>query len=260
MKHLALSCLAFCLPYAAGPAHANDIMDILAAKANAPARLAPTTIEYTYTLTLDLKEREGKALSEGQAVLRIDPTQPPGSRTDIISASDIENEALKNFIEEIEDKDNTMKKQASGFWCGPSNPEARSEFNPETLTIISQDETQAVLRPDATKLAALLMQSDENAEKNGKTMMKKLLKRIEGDITLSKPSGEMTGFTVRMTRPMTMMIVAKLNEMDVVQSCELAPNGHYRLSRLEMNVAGKAMGSRFGQEIDMRVSDLTPLR
>ena len=103
------------------------------------------------------------------------------------------------------------------------------------------------------------MQSDETADKNGRKMMKKLLKRIEGDVTLSKPSGEMMGFSVRMTRPMTMMVVAKLNTMTMDQSCELAPNGHYRIATMKMNVEGKALGSRFGQDLDLRISELTPL-
>jgi len=235
-------------------------MSILARKAEAPSPLAPSSIDYTYTLTLDVKSREGKYLSEGQAVLRIDPTQPPGSRAQILSASDAESEALQDFLKEIEDEDNTMEKQAEGFWCGPSDADSQSDFSPEKFMVVSEDETQAVLRPNPEKLAELLMQSDENADENGRKMMKKLLKRIEGDVTLSKPSGDMTGFSVRMTRPMTMMLVAKLKTMTVEQSCELAPNGHYRIGVMDMNVEGKALGSRFGQEIYMEISDLTPIQ
>ena len=259
MKHIALSCLALCLPLLASTAHAEDIMTILARKAETPARLAPETIAYSYTLAVDIKSREGKDLSEGDAILRIDPTQAPGSRTQIISTSDPESEPLRDFIKEIEDPESTMKKKAEGFWCGPAEAESQSDFNPEDFSIISENETQAVLRPDLVKLAELLMQSDENADKNGGKMMKRLMKRIEGDVTLSKPSGDMKGFTVRMTRPMTMMLVAKLKTMDVEQTCELAPNGHFHIATLKMNVEGKAVGSRFGQFLDIRISDLTPL-
>ena len=42
------------------------------------------------------------------------------------------------------------------------------------------------------------------------------------------------------------------------QSCALAPNGFYHLSDMKMNVEGKAMGSRFGQNMTFAVSDLTP--
>jgi hypothetical protein len=103
------------------------------------------------------------------------------------------------------------------------------------------------------------MESDGNADKSDRKMMKKLMKRVEGEMTLSKPSGELKGFSVRMTRPMTMMLVAKLKVMTIDQSCELAPNGHYRIGRLKINVEGKALGSRFGQNLEMRISELTPI-
>lgn len=267
MKHIALTALTLFFPLLAAPAQAEDILSILERKAEMPDRFAPETIDYVYTLTLDIKSREGKDLSEAQAVLRVDPTQPPGARAKIISASDAESEALQDFLKEVEDPDNTMTKQADGFWCGESRAASDTESDeapgiaddPSLLTVLSETETEAVLRPDMPKLAQLLMQSDENAEKNGRKMMKKLMKRIEGEVTLSKPSGDMKGFSVRMTRPMTMMIVAKLNVMNVDQVCELAPNGHYRIGTLKMNVEGKAVGSRFGQVLDMRITDLTPI-
>ena len=267
MKHAPFAALALCLPLIAAPAQAEDILSILARKAETPARLAPPTIDYSYTLNVDIKAREGKDLSEGQAVLRIDPSRAPGARATVLSISDPENEALQDFLKEIEDPENTMQKRAENFWCGDNaadfevKPNAAPELisDPALLTVLYEDETEARIRPDMPKLAQLLMQSDENADKNGRKMAKKLMERIEGEITLDKPSGEMKGFSVRMTRPLTMMLVAKLKEMDVAQTCALAPNGHFHISTLTMNVQGKAVGSRFGQELDIRVSDLTPL-
>ena len=96
MKHFALPAAALCLPLLAAPAQAEDIMSILARKAEMPVRLAPKTIDYSYTLTVDIKAREGKDLSEGKAVFRIDPTQPAGSRANIISISDADSEALQD--------------------------------------------------------------------------------------------------------------------------------------------------------------------
>jgi len=259
MKHLSLTGLILALPLLPAAAQAEDILSIMARNAEMQPRVAPETIDYSYTLTLDVKERDGKELHEGQAVLRIDPTRPPGSRAQIISASDPENEALQNFLKEVEDEDNTLKKQAEGFWCGSNDAASNSDFDPENYIVVSENAAQAVLKPTPAALAELLLQSDENAEDNGRKMMKKLVKRIDGNVTLSKPSGEMKGFSVKMTRPMTMMLVAKLKVMDVSQSCTLAPNGHYRIDRFKMNVEGKALGSRFGQELDMQISDLVPL-
>ena len=265
MKHLALIVLpplflGLSLSLLAAPAQAEDILSILSRKAETPARLAPETIEYSYTLTLDVKERDGKDLNQGQAVMRIDPTQPAGSRAQIISTSDANSEALQNFLKEVEDPDNTMTKQANGFWCAPSDADSQSDFDLGNFTVVSQNETEAILVPNSGKLAKLLMmESDGNADKSDRKMMKKLMERIEGEMVLSKPSGELKGFSVRMTRPLTMMLVAKLKVMTVEQSCELAPNGHYRIGTMKMNIEGKAMGSRFGQHLNMHISDLTPI-
>ena len=260
---VSLASLAFGLSALAGPAQAEDILSILARKSETPARLAPTTIPYSYTLTLDIKGREGKDLNEVKAVLRVDPNQAPGARVTLITTSDPDSESLRDFVKEIEDPENTVDKQAENFWCGDSEAASDEEANilsdRANITVVYEDDTQAVLRPNMSKLAELLMQSDENADKNGRKMMKKLLKRIEGEITLSKPSAEMMGFSVRMTRPMTMMVVAKLKEMTVEQTCELAANGHYHTSTMKMHVEGKALGTRFGEDIDMRITDLTPL-
>ena len=241
-------------------------MSILARKSDMPPRLAPKTIGYSYTLTVDIKSREGKDISEGQAVVRVDPSKPAGSRKQIISISDPENEALQDFLKEDEGPDNTPEKQAENFWCGDSGAEPENEpaltSDLSNLTVISENETEAVLQPDMKNLAKLLMQSDGNPEEAGKDerkMAKKLLERIEGNFTLAKPSAELKGFSVRMTRPMTMKLIAKLKEMDVTQTCALAPNGHYHISTMKMNVQGKALSIGFGQEIDMRISDLTPL-
>ena len=225
MKILPLITLSLSFAFPATAAQAQDIRSILAQKADTTTRIAPETIPYSYTLTVDVKERDGKDVSEGQAVLRIDPTQPPGSRTQIVTASDLESEALQNFLKEIEDEDNTMDKQASGFWCGSSDPKPRSAFNPENFTVLAESDSEATLQPNAKNLATLLMDTSENGDKDDRKMMKRLMKRIEGDVTLAKPSGELKGFNVRMTRPMTIMLVAKLKEMDVEQSCATPPIG-----------------------------------
>jgi len=238
-------------------AQAEDILSILARSADAPARPTPTSIPYSYTLSLDYTAVDGKDIEEGQAVLRIDPAQPAGSRARLVSATDPEAETLVDFLTDIEDPENTIEKRADTFWCGTLQDD--TDFDPTDFDVVSETSTQAILRPREGMLAELMMQSDDNADKNGRKMKKKLMERIDGQITLTKPDANVTGFKVTMTRPLTMMIVAKLKSMEVEQNCTLAPNGHYHLSEMKMQVDGKAMGSRFGQDMTIRVTDLTPL-
>lgn len=250
-------CSAVC--FTALPAQAEDILSILERQSENPTTTTPTTLPYSYTVSLNMAERDGKDLTEGQAVLRVDPSQAAGSRVQIVSASNPEHESLLDFIKDIEDPEKGLAERVDGFWCGAVGND--SEFDPAAFTVISEDDTQAVLKPKAGKLTELLMQTDDDEEmgKQERKMKKKLADRIDGEVTLAKPSAVMKNFKVTMTRPMTMMVVAKLKTMDIEQSCALAPNGFYRMSTMNMRVSGKAMGSRFGQDLDIRVSDLSPL-
>ena len=251
----------------AAPAQAqvqnNDIMSILARKAETPPRPAPTTIPYSYRVSVDMTSQEGKDIENYQADLRIDPSQPAGSRAQIISASHPESEAFLEFLEEVEDPEKDMAERADNFWCGSteSKDDSDPDFDLSDFEVVSETDTEATIKPKAGRLAALLVQSDntEDMGKQERKMMKKLLDRVDGEMTLAKPAGELTSFRVTMTRPMTMMLIAKLKVMDVEQSCALAPNGFYHMSTMNMNVEGKALGSRFGQKMDIQVSELTPL-
>jgi len=267
MKHLSPRLIAALMAAPltiAAPAQAqaqsNDILSILARQTETPGRAEPTTIDYSYTMNLDIKSFEGDKSSEVQAVLRVDPTQPGGSRAQVISANDPENESFVEFLKEIEDPEKTMAEQADGFWCGVMDGDA--EFNPDDFQVISETETEAIIKPKPGTLTKFLMQSDSEDEEMGKQerkMAKKLLKRIDGQMTLSKPQAELRNFQVKMTEPMSMMLVAKLKVMDVEQDCALAPNGFYHMSTMNMNVEGKALGKKFGQKMDIRITELTPL-
>lgn len=259
MTRITLALLALSTTFvAAAPAQAEDILSILARTANTPSRPMPTTIPYSYTLSLDFTSIDGKDTEEGQAVLRIDPSQPAGSRAQVVSSTDPESETLLDFLKDIENPENTMEKRVDSFWCGAMDKDP--DFDQADFEVVSETSTEAIIRPREGKLAELMMQTDGGpADKSERKMMKKMMERIDGQITLTKPDAEMKAFQVTMTRPLTMMVVAKLKVMDVEQSCALAPNGFYHMSQMKMNVEGKAMGSRFGQNMTLQVSDLTLL-
>ncbi len=151
-------------------------MSILARKAETPTRLAPKTIEYSYTLTVEIKTREGKETTQGQAVLRVDPSKPTEGRMEIISISDPENEALQDFLKDSDNPEDTEETRAESFWCGDSNLPSEGEPNLTSelanTTVVSETETEAVLRPDFPSLVSLLMQSDEKPETAGKKNLK----------------------------------------------------------------------------------------
>lgn len=261
MKHyptlaLILSTCAF-----APLAQANDILSILETQSQSDMTAAepPKNIPYRYTVTADLMTMEGDDISQGAAVLQIDPSQPAGQRTTLISADDPETPALLDFIKEIEKPKTDMESMADDFWCGSAS--SSDDFDASTFTVLSETDTEAVLKPNPGTLTELLMQSDadEDMDKQERKMMKKLVDRIDGELILSKPDAQMKGFRVNMTRSMTIMMIAKVKKMEIEQSCSLAPNGFRYASNMKMSVRGKALGTEFGQDMDIRISDLVPL-
>ena len=300
MKRITLTILALSTVLGSANAQAEDIRSILARQAETPSAPIPTTIPYSYTFSIDATSIDGKKTEDVQAVLRIDPSQPAGSRAQILSASDPESDVVTDLIEEFEDPEKTMEKQAEGFWCGRPdmtasaedaededaededagdedagdedkkdedtknlNSEKEETADPQTVPadfeVLLETPSEAVIRPSQRKMAEILIESNKNADKNGRKMMEKLAERMDGYTTLSKPDAQMKGFKVSMTRPLTMMIVAKLKTMDMEQNCALAPNGFYHLSEFKVHVDGKAVGKRFGQNMTLQISELTPL-
>jgi len=261
MKFTALPLLAFCAAAFLSPAtaQAEDILTIIEREAETPTRIAPVTIPYSYTLALSMKGTDGDKVSDVQAVLRIDPNQPPGARAQVMSSNDPENEVFQEFLAELENPEKEMAEKAKSFWCGTLNN--KSPLSPSDIQIISETDTEAVIIPRAEKLAELLMQSEEDEDpgKQERKLKKKLTERIKGQMTLSKPTGDITGFSATMTRPIKMMVVAKMKTMTAQQSCTLAPNGFYHLSNMQMEVSGKALGKAFGQEMSFQVTDLKPV-
>jgi hypothetical protein len=258
MKHLPALAL-FALTSALVPsAQAEDILSILQRQSETSLSLPPETVPYSYTLTVDLTEIEGDDIRSGNAVLRIDPSQPAGSRADILSAEDPDSPALVDFLKEFESPKTDMAEMAEDFWCQSSSD---ADFDPSQFTVVSETETEAVLKPNAGTLTEMLMQSDDedDMDKQERKMMKKLLDRIDGELILSKPDAQMKGFKVNMTRSMTLMIVAKIKSMEIEQDCAPAPNGHTYTSDFRFSIRGKALGTKFGQDMNMRISDLTPL-
>jgi len=254
--------LAFSVPsiIVSTPAQAEDIMSILERQQSQIDRpLPPKYIPYSYTVSLDFTEIEGKKSSNIKAVLRIDPSQPAGSRATIVTASDPENEGLEDFIKDIENPKVKPKSQAENFWCGETESDDDVELS--DFQVVSETETEATLRPNPGMMAEMMMQSDdeEGMSKRERKMAKKLAERIDGEFVLSKPDAKIKSFKMWMTRPMKVMTIAKIKEMNMTQNCVAAPNGFMRVSQMNMTTRGKALGSTFGQDMKIELSDLTPL-
>jgi hypothetical protein len=161
--------------------------------------------------------------------------------------------ALREMIEEIEDEDRTPAAQAQSFWCNAGGPVPTAD----DFTVIEETETMARLKPTPERMVSLFMQTgDRELDRKERSMAKKLSDRLDGELVYDKPSGKIRSGKFNITRPMTVLMVAKIRKMDMAQGCSLAPNGHPYVSRFSMDVGVTALGQKITNVMDLSVGDL----
>jgi hypothetical protein len=240
------------------PAQADDIFDILAQKAATGEAEPPAYVPYRHTVDVVVSGSKGDDIHDPLiAKLRIDPSLPAGERVTILEQTeDARGEmekALREMIEEIEDEDRTPAAQAQSFWCNAGGPAP----TPEDFAVIEQTDSLARLQPTPERMVSLFMQTgDRELDSKERSMAKKLSDRLEGEIVYDKPSGKIRSGTFNITRPMTVLLIAKIRQMEMVQGCSLAPNGHPYVSSFSMDVGVTALGKKITNVMQLTVGDL----
>lgn len=257
------TCLVAAATLCAPSVQASDIFEITAQNRASGATQTPSTVPYIHTVDVHVSGRKGDKVREPvTARLRIDPSQPEGSRVTLLSRSDADeedmNNALEDLIEQIEDND--LEDQADGFWCSARDSEA-FPITPENFTVMSDADGTTRLQPTPDRMVQLMMGEDDLSELDGRErgIAKKLDDRLDGELRLDSADGHMQGMHFRMTRPMTVMLIAKIREMEMEVDCERAPNGYPFVSRFFMHVEAGAFGQNMVSDMELFVSELTPI-
>ena len=238
---------------------ADDIMSILQRQNESPPAELPKVNPYNYTLDVTMSGQEGddtKPLFTAQ--LRINPAETGEKRGVLISASsDDYSDDFTDLLDEIRDPDVSIEDFSEEFWCEGLSGE--DNLSLDDFTVVSQTQAEATIRPDLQSMAKIMMDSDDDQEisKSERKMMKKMMERLDGEFILSKPEGQIKQIKIWMTRPMRVMVIAKINTMEVQQSCAPAPNGLHYTETISMNVGLKALGVDIVQNTNLRISDLT---
>jgi len=279
-------------------AQANDILSILERNAQNETIKPPKTIPYIYTIEFDVSGKEDRSkakntekfdaadleddaldhpveitVPEGEtpkidlenytAVIEVNPSLSGDARVKIVSHSgDAEDKAFKALLAEYTSENVSQEDLASSFWCDNDDfSDDELGFIKEAFTVLSQTDSEAIVKPDLTKMAKLLLDSssDEDISKGEKKMMRRMLKRLDGEVRFTKPDGRMTDMKVWMTRPMRVMLIAKIRDMKFSSSCELAPSGFGYAARQNMEVKMSAFGVKVDQNTYRRVTNLRPL-
>jgi len=261
MKHV-LTALAFST-FLATSAQAEDIMSILERRSQVERPVPPSIIPYNYTVDVMMSGREGKDIKEPfMAKLLIDPSASAENRVTILSASSDEyNEQFKEFLNELQDPDTSPEDMADEFWCdsGDSNLFEGEDISLDDFTVVSETESEAIIRPNLALMAEIMMNSEESDDmsKSERKMMKRMMKRLDGEFVVSKPDVSLQRMKIWMTRPMTVAVIAQIKQMEVTQSCAVAPNGFTYTDAMTMRVEAKALGVGMEQLMDVKISGLT---
>lgn len=228
-------------------------------------RPAPPVLNpYNYTVDVVMSGKEGKDVKEPFiAKLLIDPSAVPESRVTILSTSREDyGEDFKGFLEEIQNPETSAEDLAKEFWCegGGNDIFDDEDISIEDFTVLSETDTEAIIKPNLKRMAEIMMSSEESDDisKSERKMMRKMMKRLDGEFVVSKPDVRLKRLKIWMTRPMTMALIAKVKEMEVTQSCAIAPNGFSYKDNMTMSVKAKALGIGVEQNMDIKVSSLTP--
>lgn len=234
-------------------AEAADIRTLIEQKQNSVGNtvLVPTDIPYTYVVTANIRSGEGDDIDGFTAQYQVNPKAAPGSRLTFIG------DALETFPQDFQDAmarlemEQTEAEMAEEFWC--TDNEEADDVLPDDFTIIREDDREAVIALGNDNLKSMLDMD------GGDGMPKKILKRLSAVLTVSKPDLTMRHMKVWLTKPTTIKIIAKIKEMNIEQSCEIAPNGISYVISKKMRMKGKALGTRFSENAVITVSDLKPL-
>lgn len=256
--------IAVCL-FVAGPAQAKDFTTYLNEQGLTPP---PQHVAYRYTVEIEAtgEQWDGGAVEATEPVwarLSIDPSRPDGERVQVIdqslSGDRDSREALNEMIGELEQDAKSDAVLAENFYCDPTLLSTRSgqDASLSEMEIIRETDEYVWLRPSPDMMVAMMEMDD--TDKSERKMAKRLAKRLDGTLVLSKPDLKMQAITVEMTRPMTVMLVAKIEAMRMSSTCRIAPNGHAYLANFNMHMAMSALGEGGASDIRLRVSDLEPL-
>lgn len=171
---------------------------------------------------------------------RVDPSRKEGDRVEITHAS---NTDPKEKID-LKKIDERYERNAEGdIFCD-------SQSEPDVTQVVDKGMTAA------GRLFTFIPRPPKDAGGDMKGIMKKVL----AEAVVDEATATMVAFNARLTKPHSMMLVAKVNAMNLATQCQAAPNGRAYAARREMKVAGSGMGRSFDMTTVQTISNLRAVR
>lgn len=165
---------------------------------------------------------------------RVDPSKPEGERINILTPA--ESEWPKKFKENLPDLEANTK---GDIWC--------TEFTQNIPDDITKTSETAV---DATFAFTPLPDSDADG------MERKLMKKVEGSVTLDKQDGAILAVSMHLPEPYKPAMVAKVDVFNMDAKCSRAPDGRTYVEKFDLNLSGSAMMQDFSQRMSREITAL----
>ncbi|MEO1303603.1 MAG: hypothetical protein AAFV37_01415 [Pseudomonadota bacterium] len=165
---------------------------------------------------------------------RIDPSAEIGQRIDVLSPS--EADWSDKFREDLEKMDAGTE---GDIWCNEF-----AEMVPTDASLLDQGAS--------TSTYAFTPIPEPDADKTEQKMMKQL----EGVVTLDKTDGAILSFQMTLPKPYKPAMVAKINTFIMDVDCERAPDGRTFIESFNMDVSGSAMMQSFDQSVSRQITKL----
>lgn len=165
---------------------------------------------------------------------KVDPSAEIGQRIEVYTP------AREDWTEDFEDGLKEMDAETKGdIWCADF-----AETVPTSAARITETDTDATF-----SFTPVPEDGADNTEK-------KLMKKIEGKITLAKDDGAVTAFSMRLPKPYKPAMIAKINVFDMQASCARAPDGRTYIETFSMNISGSAMMQAFEESVNRKITRL----
>lgn len=267
LKLIAALLLIICAGLPTSFASAESIAEIIERNKTVDTPPPPAIFPYIYTANFVLEQAEGKEVTSFEAQYKVNPNAAAGERVEILSVSDDTYHAdFQAHIDGLESEEQTAEKAAEDLWCDSSDEGDDSKmdfadlFEKNPPDIISEDDQRAVLRLPLKDIADSLnfgITFDDSVSDDDKVTANKtaerFLKRMQAELVLDKPQGRMRQLRMWLPKPMRIMVIAKIKEMDFNFACELAPSGDlYRVVQstdMRMSALGKKITMKQVNEI-----------
>ncbi len=208
----------------AATAAAQGTASSLLAQAVAATQAAKT--DYAFDLELDTTKQNWRA--------RFEPTASPRLRLVEPRRDTLANDERRAF--------DRMAEQMEGVsWCASENI-----GRVENLRLLREDETSATYAFQPT------------AESIRGDQARRFADRLRGEMTLSKTEPDVTRVRLYAPQGFSPMPLVRVDRINVVIACQVAPNGRRYAAETVTEVSGSALGQAFDERSVQRARNLSP--